>query len=195
MMKQPAWWMIAMLVLFCGCAEKKSMVPVAGSDDLARFSVQVAGRDFPSAFLSLRRVQETFWQQTPLFLNNPRFVQAESNSFGLYEPREGEEFASGEVIYLYMEPVGFSVRPNPAGYNEFGFKADFTLKDAQGKWLAGQKDFASVPFKSWNFNTEVSLTFNYTFTGLEAGRYKVITEVRDIHSEKNATVEKWFSIR
>ncbi len=47
-----------------------------------------------------------FWEKSPLLLNNVKFVMSESASYGIYTPKATEEFAPGEVIYLYLEPVG-----------------------------------------------------------------------------------------
>jgi len=152
------------------------------------------GHDFVQEYRTLRASLEAFWQRAPLLLNNVRFVQGTDNSYGIYDPQPKSAFRPGEPIYLYLEPVGYTLKKNPAGYYEFGFTADFTLKDAAGKTLGGQTGFADLNFRSWNFNTEVALTFTYRFSGLKKGSYKVVTVVKDKFSDKRATVEKEFTV-
>lgn len=124
----------------------------------------------------------------------PSSSKGDNNSYGIYEPKENDVFTAGEPIYLYVEPAGYAETRNPAGYFEFGFKVDFQVVDDSGTVLGGQTDFAVLPFKSWNVNTEMSLTFTYTLSGLEKGKYKIITQVSDMHSAKKATNEKGFAI-
>ncbi len=200
-MKKLLTFAIIVVVLFSSCAKKEqakeaiSTAPASALErSLASVKDSVGKKDYASAWLALRSSLEAFWGETPLLINNPRFVTSENNTFGIYTPKEGEDFSSGEVIHLYCEPAGYSVRKNAEGQYEFAFKADFSLEDESGKVLGGQKDFANLNFKSWNFNTEVALTFTFTFSGLEKGRYKIVTMVRDANSEKSASLTKVFSI-
>jgi hypothetical protein len=158
------------------------------------FKSATAAKDYGKALAALRSLMLSFLAESPLFLENAKFVKGADNSYGIYEPRESDVFAAGEPIYLYVEPAGYVISRNPAGYCEFGFKADFQVADASGKVLGGQTDFAVLPFKSWNPNTEISLTFTYTLSGLEKGKYKITTQVSDAHSTKKASCEKWFTI-
>ena len=169
-------------------------VPAQMQAALTQFGAALEKQDFAAALSSLRSAIENYWVVTPLLLQNLKFVKSDGNTYGIYEPRESDEFASGEAIYLYLEPFGYTLKKNPAGKYEFGFKVDFSLESESGEILGGQKDFASLPFSSWNFNTEVALTFTYTFSGLDKGRYKIVTTVRDAGSDKTATCEKWFTI-
>ena len=158
------------------------------------FQSAFEAKDYGQALAGLRTLLESFLVESSLVLENPKFVKGETNSYGIYEPRENDVFTAGEPIYLYVEPAGFAVTRNPAGYFEFGFKVDFQVVDGGGTVLGGQTDFAVLPFKSWNVNTEMSLTFTYTLSGLEKGKYKIITQVSDMHSAKKATNEKSFAI-
>jgi hypothetical protein len=159
------------------------------------FQSAAAAKDYARALAALRTIVVSFWAESSLGLENVRFVMGADNSYGMYAPRESDAFSDGEPIYLYAEPFGYVIKRNPAGYYEFGFKADFQVADESGKVLGGQNDFAVLPFKSWNPNTEVSMTFTYTLSGLVKGKYKMTTQVSDMNSAKKASCEKWFTIK
>jgi len=191
----------AVLVLFAACAKKGGPEAGAGTtpsglfdSKLAQLKEAMEKNDDAGALAALRSTFETFWEKTPLLLNNVKFVMSESASYGIYTPKATEEFAPGEVIYLYLEPVGQTLKKNERGQYDFGFTADFTLEDETGKVLGGQKDFVNPSFTSWNFNTEIALTFNFTFTGLQAGKYKIVLLVKDVQSAKSAAAVKVFAI-
>lgn len=158
------------------------------------FKSAAAVKDYSKALAALRSLMLSFLAESALFLENVRFVKGADNSYGIFAPRENDVFTANEPIYLYVEPAGCVISKNPAGYFEFGFKADFQVADEGGKVLGGQNDFAVLPFKSWNPNTEISLTFTYTLSGLEKGKYKLTTQISDTHSTKKASCEKWFTI-
>lgn len=184
----------ALLVMSFGCSGKGPSPSGAFEAGFARIDDAIGKGDFPRALAALRSSFEAFRAKSPLLLENVKFVTSDSASYGIYDPRPTDEFAAGDVIYLYLEPVGQTLKDAPDGKHEFGFQADFSLEDASGKVMGGQKDFASPRFASWNYNTEIALTFNFTFSGLQAGRYKIVLTVRDAHSDKSATVEKTFAM-
>jgi hypothetical protein len=154
-----------------------------------------AARDYVKALSALKSLMVSLWAESSLALSNVKFVKGADNSYGMYAPRENDAFTAGEPIYLYAEPSGYVIKKNAAGYFEFGFEADFQVADESGKVLGGQNEFAVMPFKSWNPNTEISITFTYTLSGLEKGKYKIVTQVSDAQSPKKATSEKWFTIK
>jgi hypothetical protein len=193
----PMWVATLALAVCALTAAVKAQTEPAGPFDraIAGFRSAVAVKDFANALRALRSLGTAFWAESPLLLENVKFVKGSGCSYGVYEPRESEVFADGEPIYLYAEPAGYLFKKNPAGYYEFGFKADFQVADESGKVLGGQNDFAVLPFKSWNPNTEISITFTYTLSGLEKGKYKMTTQVSDAHSAKKVSCEKWFTIK
>jgi hypothetical protein len=159
-----------------------------------QFGEALGKEDHASAYRSLRSLLMNFWVTSPLLLQNVKFVKNDSNTFGIYEPKANDEYAAGEPMYLYLEPAGYTVNKSDQGKYEFGFKADMSLENERGEILGGQKEFAKMEFSSWNFNTEICLTFTYTYSGLEKGRYKMVTTVHDARSDKSATIENWFSV-
>jgi hypothetical protein len=189
-------------VMLAGCSKSaKTGATGANAEAMGPFDAPFSGfksafeiKDYGKALAGLRSLMATFWAESPLVLENPKFVKGETNSYGIYEPRENDVFTAGEPIYLYVEPAGYVVTRNTGGYYEFGFKVDFQVVDDGGTVLGGKTDFAVLPFKSWNVNTEMSLTFTYTLGGLEKGKYKIITQVSDMHSAKKATIETGFAI-
>ncbi len=185
------------LVVCSMTAAESAQTAAAGPFDkaFAIFKSTAAANDFAAARAALRSLTISFWAESSLGLENVKFVKGADNSYGMYAPRESDVFADGEPIYLYAEPAGYVIKKNPAGYFEFGFKADFQVADESGKVLGGQNDFAVLPFKSWNPNTEISITFTYTLSGLEKGKYKMTTQVSDAHSAKKVSCEKWFTIK
>jgi hypothetical protein len=201
-------WVIGLILVFilaaCGrkAEEKKAEEPapalpgvtVGMMSTLTQFGSALDKKDFAAAYQSLRAVLQDFWGMSGLLLQNVRFVKNDNNTFGIFEPKETETYAPGEAMYLYMEPAGYAVKKDDDGKYKFGFNADMSLENEKGEILGGQKDFAKMAFSSWNFNTEICLTFTYTFSGLEKGRYKIVTTVRDTGSDKTATCENWFSI-
>lgn len=187
--------MICVAILLTFAAGPQQEVMEAFEKSFSQFTSHFRAGEYFDAHAELHHSLELFWKNTPLLLRNARFVKGDDNSYGIYEPKDGDSFAPGEPVYLYLEPVGYAFKENPAGYYEFGFKADFTLEDDKGNELGGQKGFADLNFNSWNHNTEVSVTFTYTYTGFDKGKYKVITHVKDAYSNKSATVAKWFYIR
>jgi hypothetical protein len=195
-----------LMALISGCGKKADEalsarasagipgVPALMQTGLTEFGAALEKQDYKAALLSLQSAIRSYWTVTPLLIQNLRFVKSDGNTYGIYEPRESDEFSAGEPIYLYFEPFGYTLKKNLEGRYEFGFKVDFSLESVSGEALGGQKDFASPAFSSWNFNTEVALTFTYTFSGLDKGKYKVVTTVRDAGSDKSVTCEKWFTI-
>lgn len=190
-------WIAAVMLAACIPSLGLAQAAPAGEFDKAygTFASAAAAKDYAGALAALRRLVTAFCSQSPLLLGNVRFVKGPDNSYGVFEPRGSDAFAEGEAIYLYAEPAGYSFKKNPAGYYEFGFKADFQVADEGGKVLGGQNEFAVLPFKSWNPNSEVSITFTYTFSGLQKGKYKITTQVADMNSAKKAACEKWFTVQ
>ncbi|MGB4703809.1 MAG: hypothetical protein WBI18_01840 [Candidatus Saccharicenans sp.] len=150
--------------------------------------------DYLQALTEIGSLRDAVWEETPFSLVNTLLVKTASNTFGVYEPEEDDVYSEGETIYLYLEPVGYKILKNDTGLYEFRFLADFQLVSENGEILGGQERFADLLFKSWHPNKEVAITFNYNFSGIPAGKYKIITTVYDASSDKKASAETWITV-
>jgi len=157
------------------------------------FLEALRNEDYPAALKNIDLIKDKVLEESPLLLLNPTLVKTQNNSYGVYEPEEDNTYSDGQTIYLYIEPAGYRIIRSEAGYYEFRFLADFQVADENGQILGGQERFADLPFKSWHANKEVAITFNYNFSGLAAGKYKIITTVYDANSDKKASTETWVS--
>lgn len=157
------------------------------------FLEALRNEDYPAALKNIDLIEDKVWEESPLLLLNPTLVKAQNNSYGVYEPEENNVYSNGQTIYLYLEPAGYRFVKSENGYYEFRFLADFQVADENGQILGGQEKFADLPFKSWHPNKEVAITFNYNFSGLTPGKYKIITTVFDANSDKKAANETWVS--
>ncbi len=198
-----------LILLVAACARKtespaqkteagsQGAVPAsAGPLDSLLGSMQEAlqGQDYLKALAAADSIRDKIWEEAPLMLKNAILVRGMNNTYGVYEPEDDEVYSQGETIYVYLEPVGYKIMKNEAGYYEFRFTADFQLVNENGEIIGGQEQFANLPFKSWHPNKEVASTFNYNFSGIPAGKYKVVTTVYDANSDRKASAETWFTI-
>lgn len=204
-----AMFLCFLILLVAACSRKTESPPqkteagspaavpaAAGPLDSLIGSMQEAlrGQDYLKALGAADSIKDKIWEEAPLMLRNVILVKGINNTYGVYEPEDDDVYSQGETIYVYLEPVGYRIMKNEAGYYEFRFTADFQLVNENGEILGGQEQFANLPFKSWHPNKEVAITFNYNFSGIPAGKYKVVTTVYDANSDRKASADTWFTI-
>ena len=134
------------------------------------------------------------WQSMPLAVRNASFVTEPASGYGLYTRRDNAVFAQGEPIIVYAEPVGYAWHESPDGTYTFGFNVDFLLKDTDGKIVGGQENFQQLELNSRVRNREFMLALTLTVDGAPPGRYIIEYRVRDVASEKAATISLPFHI-
>ncbi|MGQ9801883.1 MAG: hypothetical protein ACUVRL_09510 [Candidatus Saccharicenans sp.] len=155
------------------------------------FLEAIRNKNYPAALENIDLIKNKIWEESPLLLLNPTLVKTQDNAYGHYEAEDDDIYSDGQTIYLYLEPAGYIIKQNENGYYEFRFLADFQVADENGQILDGQERFVDLPFQSWHPNKEVAITFNYNFSGLTPGKYKIITTVYDANSDKTASTETW----
>jgi hypothetical protein len=134
------------------------------------------------------------WQRTPLAFRTTVIVDAPPQGFGVYHERAHNEFAPGEPIVIYAEPVGYAWRENPDGTYTFGFDVDLLLKKSDGAIVGGQENFQHLELTSRARNREFMLTLTLTVDGAPPGDYVVEYTTRDIASDKAAVISRPFFI-
>jgi hypothetical protein len=86
--------------------------------------------------------------------------------YGVYEGHLSYTFSPGEVIVLYVEPVGFSHEPveTTLSNNEtlylMNFTADVVISDTEGNILGGFEDLPISQIVSHHQNKEINLVIS-----------------------------------
>lgn len=136
--------------------------------------------DFKNALIKAKELYLTIWNKSPLFYLKAVLVENEPEGVGLYAEKKNNKFSEGDPIYIYVEPIGYTVVKKGENYL-FGLAADFAILDNEGNHLYEKKNFGTWSMESKNFNTEFFLFLRYSFTGLKPGKYRIITTLRDLN--------------
>jgi hypothetical protein len=134
------------------------------------------------------------WKATPLTLRRAFFTTEHPTGFGQYAERPNNVFKPGEKLISYAEPVGYGWKDIGDGETIFGFKVDLTIKNADGKILNEQKDFADLSLKSHAHNREFDVVLTLNLTGVKPGDYMVEYTLHDIASDKTGSFTLPFKI-
>lgn len=141
------------------------------------------------ALQALDQAREVYIQQfmkTPLIIRKALFVASPAGGFGVYSPRPNNQFKSGEPMLIYAEPVGFGWG-RKGNLNSIDFNVDFTISTADGKVLAGRKNFQKLGMRSLVRNTEFFVSLTYTFNGIPVGKYVITTTLNDANTGKSVS--------
>lgn len=140
----------------------------------------IAKGDYKNALLKAKDLYLNIWNKSPLFYSRAILVENEPEGVGMYVEKRDNKFAEGDPIYIYVEPMGYTVTKKGENYS-FGLAADFAILDNEGNHLYEKKNFGTWSMESKNFNTEFFLFLRYSFTGIKPGKYRIITTLRDIN--------------
>lgn len=140
----------------------------------------IAKGDYKNALLKAKDLYLNIWNKSPLFYSKAILVENEPEGVGMYVEKRDNKFAEGDPIYIYVEPMGYTVTKKGNNYS-FGLAADFAILDNEGNHLYEKKNFGTWSMESKNFNTEFFLFLRYSFTGIKPGKYRIITTLRDIN--------------
>lgn len=154
--------------------------PAAGDPLLFLQQAQTAYTNggYLEALDAIRAAEEAIWNEAPLGVRHVAFTadQAEGSS---YTPKQGETFNGAEPIFLFFEPVGYTQRKGPNGY-ESSMSVSFDVVDAQGTVLGGQKNLGPYEIKAGrNFTTDYVINMTINLKGLAPGEYVLRVTITD----------------
>ena len=134
------------------------------------------------------------WEKLPLTQKRAVFVTTKPEIYGGYEERKSNVFKPGEPLLTYVEPVGYTWKPNGSGEFQFGVVVDFLVKTPEGKILGGKEKLLTFAQKSRNRVQELMVNISLSVSGAPAGGYVVAYTIRDLYSSKVSTFEQPFRI-
>jgi hypothetical protein len=158
--------------------------PVAAQtlpERLSEIETLIERGDTGAVSQAARELYHTISRQAGFSLSDPIQTVGQAMGFGLYERRAGNLYRSGETIYVYLEPFGFSVTPGPDGLNRLVFDVDFLVLAADGRDLSGVISMGEIVLSSFAVPLDAYLFLSYD---LEAspGPYILRTRVTDRRS-------------
>lgn len=145
------------------------------------------------AWNDLRDLETLLWEKLPLGVSSALFVKKPATGYGLYEPRENNEFAKDEPMFVYLQPVGYGYERIEELFR-IALTADFELRTKNGQVLAEQAGFSKLSLESLAPNREFQASFSFTFEGLDPGRYSLVIRLRDENGGQRSETALPFTI-
>ena len=191
----PALAVLTLLAgLFSGAARAQEFSPDALDQQVKAAETLAVDGKFVEALDAMRTATVSVWEAAPLTFRRALWIEEAPGGWGVYAPRSSATFASGDKMFAYAEPVGFSCRESGEQW-VIEWAADIVIKSKDGTELQRVNDFQQLKITSHERNQEVFASFTYTFTDIPSGDYVVDTVLRDKGNGKTATFSLPFVIR
>lgn len=123
------------------------------------------------------------WEKSPLVIRKAVFVTEKAPLYGAFSPRASNTFKRGETLLAYLEPVGYTWKPDGESVT-FGISLDVLLKAKDGKVLGGQEKFLNYQQSSRNRLRELMLNVNLTLGNTPPGEYVAEFTAHDLGGKK-----------
>jgi len=179
----------ALVLGLCGAAVAGPLADKAGEAEAAL----KAGKGSEALGL-MREALFSVWNDVPMAIPTATYVTAPADGYGIYTARDGNAFAAGEPLLIYLEPIGFDWKQQDGLFTSL-LTVDFDLTSPDGNVLAGQKGFGRFDFKSHVPNTEYMANLTLNVSGAPAGDYVLVLTVNDENGGGSAKVDMPFSIK
>jgi len=116
-------------------------------------------------------------------------VAQNATGYGVFNPRDNNQFKVGAPILIYCEPTGFGYGSPGEGLFSVNLAVDLQVLDASGNQLADAPGATEYNMTSRHQNQEVQANITYSLNGLPPGRYTLVTTLRDKNSPKSGSFQ------
>lgn len=162
--------------------------PVA--DTAASVETRLSNGDYPGAVAEAREILQAVWDESPGIGFTDTFLIIEpASGFGIYNPRADNIYKLAEPIVIYAEPFGFGYGNPGEGLVSIGFFVDLQVQSDSGEILGDVPNVTELDMSSRYPNKEFQANITYNLDGISAGKYRLITTLRDKNSAKIGTFE------
>ena len=161
---------------------------------LATARASVARRDYPAAIDALQKALEEVRRAAPLAVEKFMAVREPAKMYGGYVPRGSAEYRQDEELHFYLEPKNLVYPKAADGTYKPAFDVGFEILDKDGASVAKQDRFGSFQFTSQSALQDIYVNLHLTLTGAPPGAYEVRFTVKDVNSDKTATVKQAFKV-
>lgn len=168
--------------------------PAGEVADQAGLAETLAARGYGAAALAaFDRATAAFWATLPLQVRVIAFADSVAG-YGRFVPRPRPEFAPGDTLRLYFEPVGYAIVPE-----SFGFRAalavDVQIRSPGGLIFASARNFARLGWTGRSPMHEVHATLAIGLPpNLRPGQYLLVLSLRDESSAETDEITLSFAI-
>lgn len=186
------------LVLLALAAMTSLAVPLrAGTvaETATGIETKIAAADLTGAIKDARALLGLVWDMSlDISFSQALLVAAPAAGYGVYNPRETNVFGKGESIIIYCEPVGFGYAVEDGGVWSIGFNVDLQVLTEAGEVLGDVPSVTDLKLISRYQNREFQANITYDLNGLDAGRYRLITTLRDKNSTRSGSFDTLIEI-
>lgn len=179
---------IRLLPLICLVAVPAHAGPMI--EAATQIEVKLAANDPMGAIASARVMVALVSDAAPVLgFTESTLVAENATGYGVYNPRENNQFKTGTPILIYCEPVGFGYGSPGAGLYSVNFGIDLQVLDASGNQIANAPDVTEYNMPSRHQNQEVQANITYSLDGLPPGQYTLVTTLRDKNAAKSGSFQ------
>ncbi len=177
-----------LLAMGSGLAAPAFAGPVA--DRATSIESRLANGDYAGAVSDAREILQDVWNESPgIGFTDTLLVIEPASGFGIYNPRADNVYKLAEPIVIYAEPFGYGFGSPGEGLYSIGFFVDLQVQAASGEVLGEVPNVTELDMSSRFPNKEFQANITYNLDGIPAGKYRLITTLRDKNSAKMGIFE------
>jgi len=132
------------------------------------------------------------WNQLGLEVGQALLTREEAQGFGMFNPREDNNYALAEPIIIYIEPRGYRVTSPQPGLYAFGIRVDAALLSMAGEVLWSKERALVNNVLSRYFNREFFITV-YFRTSADSDAVAALLEQLMSPTAKPSRAGSWAS--